>query len=96
MNNSILLPPERELDALHAPDGHLSKDEQASAVEDFYQNLALLQHVQKQTKPSGLASAAQCIGCGNDIPAGRKLALPGVQLCVECQTAYEWCEKVHG
>ena len=88
--------PERELDALHGPDGHLSADEKASAVEDFYNNLALLQHAQKHAKAPGLASATQCNDCGNDIPLGRRLALPGVRLCVDCQAHNELMEKARG
>ena len=29
-------------------------------------------------------SAHECIECGDSIPQGRREALPGVQLCVEC------------
>lgn len=28
-----------------------------------------------------------CTGCGSEIPAARRAALPGVRRCVECQTA---------
>ena len=29
-------------------------------------------------------SAHECIKCGDKIPHGRRVALPGVKLCVEC------------
>lgn len=29
-------------------------------------------------------SATHCVECGEEIPQGRRDALPGVQLCVEC------------
>lgn len=29
-------------------------------------------------------SAHECVECGDLIPQGRREALPGVQLCVEC------------
>ena len=29
-------------------------------------------------------SATHCAECGDKIPEGRRAALPGVQLCVEC------------
>ncbi len=29
-------------------------------------------------------SAHECDECGDEIPQGRREALPGVQLCVEC------------
>ena len=31
-------------------------------------------------------SLLQCEECGAEIPAGRREALPGVRLCVECQS----------
>ena len=34
--------------------------------------------------PSGRESAHECVECGADIPEGRRLALPGVQVCVRC------------
>ena len=36
--------------------------------------------------PTG-ESAQQCVECGEEIPAGRREAIPGVQLCVACQQA---------
>jgi len=29
-------------------------------------------------------SADECVECGNLIPSERQLAVPGVQLCIEC------------
>ena len=31
-------------------------------------------------------SATACIDCDDPIPEARRLAIPGVQLCVECQS----------
>lgn len=31
-------------------------------------------------------SAVECAECGDDIPQNRREALPGVKLCVECQS----------
>ena len=39
----------------------------------------------QQRLQSGPA-ATHCGGCGSSIPAARREALPGVQLCVACQT----------
>ncbi|MDO9487039.1 MAG: DksA/TraR family C4-type zinc finger protein [Sphingomonadaceae bacterium] len=36
--------------------------------------------------PTGEA-AEQCEDCGEDIPAPRRRALPGVQTCIQCQSA---------
>ena len=34
-------------------------------------------------------SATECAGCGAQIPEARREAIPGVQLCVECQAEAE-------
>ena len=41
------------------------------------------------TQPWQLASACECAGCGETIPDARREAIPGVQLCVDCQTEAE-------
>jgi phage/conjugal plasmid C-4 type zinc finger TraR family protein len=38
----------------------------------------------KSQLPAG-DSLSHCAECGNDIPEARRMALPGVQLCVACQ-----------
>lgn len=35
------------------------------------------------------ASATECVGCGCQIPDARREAVPGVQLCVACQSDAE-------
>ena len=35
------------------------------------------------------ASASHCAGCGASIPDARRAAVPGVQLCVDCQAEAE-------
>jgi phage/conjugal plasmid C-4 type zinc finger TraR family protein len=35
--------------------------------------------------PTG-ASEPYCVACGDDIPEGRRVAIPGVRLCVTCQS----------
>lgn len=30
-------------------------------------------------------SATECVECGEEIPEGRRLAIPGVQLCAPCK-----------
>lgn len=39
-------------------------------------------------------SAAECERCGNKIPEARRRAVPGVRLCVECQTTIEFTLRV--
>lgn len=34
-------------------------------------------------------SALVCIECDTEIPEGRRIAIPGTQLCVECQRLRE-------
>ncbi|WP_278369533.1 TraR/DksA family transcriptional regulator [Vreelandella titanicae] len=43
----------------------------------------------QQCAASVLSSRAICKKCDEPIPAARRKALPGVQLCVECQSAME-------
>ena len=51
--------------------------------------------LRNQARRAGLAgktaadSAAHCIACGNGIPALRRAAVPGCQLCVACQWQQE-------
>ena len=35
--------------------------------------------------------AAECIDCGEDIPAPRRAAMPSARRCVGCQTRFEEC-----
>jgi len=37
-----------------------------------------------------------CEECGEDIPASRRKALPGVRLCIECQNERDREESVSG
>jgi phage/conjugal plasmid C-4 type zinc finger TraR family protein len=39
--------------------------------------------------PPSRPSAAQCIECNIEIPEKRRQFVPGVQLCIECQTLSE-------
>lgn len=38
--------------------------------------------------PSG-KSLVHCMDCGMNIPEARRKAIPGVRLCIECQTEHE-------
>lgn len=38
--------------------------------------------------PAHTISATECEECGGEIPAARRLAVPGCQRCIECQ--HEW------
>ena len=39
----------------------------------------------KSQLPNG-ESLSQCAECGNEIPEARRQALPGVRLCLDCQS----------
>jgi len=56
--------------------------------EELFLNLALDKQ-RRKTKPSGKKSRRNCVDCGEIIPRARKLAVPGVERCVECQGDYE-------
>jgi phage/conjugal plasmid C-4 type zinc finger TraR family protein len=45
--------------------------------------------------PAGEA-AMHCVECGEDIPEGRRRALPGVRTCVACQSARDGQMAVAG
>ena len=36
--------------------------------------------------PKDAVSAEECVECGDPIPERRRQALPGVKLCIECQS----------
>ena len=40
-------------------------------------------------------SASHCLDCGEPIPPERRRALPGVTLCVDCQSRKEQYERSH-
>lgn len=40
----------------------------------------------RSSLPTG-PSLSHCAECGEEIPEGRRLALPGVRFCVDCQQA---------
>lgn len=46
-----------------------------------------------RAKPNPHASFEFCDFCGNPIPDARRLAVPGVELCVDCQRDEEFREK---
>lgn len=56
---------------------------------------ALAEHSRHVQTPAG-DSAKVCTVCEGEIPEGRRLAIPGVQTCIECQrdiekrTPYDW------
>lgn len=58
--------------------------DRAQAREEEMRGDALAEHARRM-QPAASDSAIECVLCDEPIPEGRRLALPGVQLCVECQ-----------
>ena len=58
-------------------DGAVSEQIEASISEE-------LERMRARRAPVG-ESLTECAECGEDIPEKRRLALPGVKLCIDCQ-----------
>lgn len=50
---------------------------------------ALAAQARRARKGLGAVSAAECAACDEPIPEARRRAVPGVQLCVDCQARQE-------
>ncbi len=59
-----------------APDGAVQDQVDATVSDGVLRARAAM--------PVGVGEV-QCVSCGEDIPEGRRLALPGVRRCVGCQ-----------
>lgn len=46
-------------------------------------------------QPSNAISLEWCEDCGNEIPEARRIALPGVERCVDCAREQEKKDKVY-
>ena len=55
--------------------------DQAQAAEELYREKAL----KGALKRSKDQSAEACVRCGGTIPEARRVAVPGVRLCISCQ-----------
>lgn len=71
---------------------HLSEDDIGLRAGQFANDLALLQYRQAHPPPRH-PSREECDECGAAIPQARRLAVPGVELCVECQRVTELKER---
>ncbi|MCB1357528.1 MAG: DksA/TraR family C4-type zinc finger protein [Maritimibacter sp.] len=58
-------------------DGAVNDQIEASIAEE-------LERLRARSGPQG-ASAEDCVECGEPIPEARRIALPGVKLCIDCQ-----------
>jgi phage/conjugal plasmid C-4 type zinc finger TraR family protein len=59
--------------------------DQAQSIDE----LALAVALRGVKVPMGRNEGLTCLACGNDIPAGRRRAIEGCELCVDCQGRLE-------
>jgi phage/conjugal plasmid C-4 type zinc finger TraR family protein len=71
-----------------APDGAVNDQIEASIQDE-------LRRLQARRHPQG-ESLTHCAECGKEIPAARQRAIPGVKLCVECQSGRDSRPVVRG
>lgn len=63
--------------------------DRAQAREEEMRQDALAELARRADGQAGKVSAEECRICGEPIPEGRRLALPGVETCIECQRDIE-------
>lgn len=63
--------------------------DRAQAREEEMRSDALADRDRRAHGHAPRVSATTCLHCDTPIPEGRRLAVPGVQTCVECQTDIE-------
>lgn len=61
----------------------------ASEIEELQRNAALSAHRIDRSA----VSAEHCEECGEEIPAPRRAAMPGCQMCANCQAEKELRQK---
>jgi len=54
-----------------------------------------LRRMQARRQPEG-ESLKDCAECGEPIPEGRRLAIPGVKFCVDCQSGRDARPVIRG
>lgn len=67
--------------------------DRAQAREEELRADALADHARKTAV---MRESAEVCECGQRIPAARRKAVPGVQLCIECQAFDEQYQKLKG
>ena len=71
-----------------AQDGAVSEQIEASISDE-------LARLKAQKRPVG-ESLTHCAECEEAIPEKRRLALPGVKLCIDCQQERDGAQKARG
>ncbi|MGR3621021.1 DksA/TraR family C4-type zinc finger protein [Pseudophaeobacter sp.] len=71
-----------------AQDGAVSEQIEATLKDE-------LARMQAQKRPQG-ESLSHCAECEEEIPEKRRLAIPGVKLCIDCQQERDGARKARG
>lgn len=71
-----------------AQDGAVSEQIEASISDE-------LARMKARQRPVG-ESLIHCAECEEEIPEKRRLAIPGVKLCIECQQERDGAQKARG
>jgi phage/conjugal plasmid C-4 type zinc finger TraR family protein len=61
----------------------------AQEINEQFQQDALAEHLRRGVRNAGRLALGECLDCGGKIPAERRKAVPGVTLCVSCQSKNE-------
>lgn len=61
----------------------------AQEINEQFQQDALAEHFRRGMRNASRLALGECLECGEEIPAERRKAVPGVTLCVGCQTIQE-------
>lgn len=66
------------------------EEAEIAQIQALFTNQNAVDNVRKQlAKQAELPSEEFCVECGEDIPEARRKLVPGVQLCIYCQTKLE-------
>ncbi len=66
------------------------EEAEIAQLQSIHNNFNAIGKVQeKLAEQRKYASLSECAECGDDIPEARQKAIPGVQLCIHCQTIEE-------
>lgn len=65
------------------------QDQIDASIEDELKRMAV------RRGPVG-ESATECVDCGDPIPEPRRVALPGVKLCIDCQQERDAARRAQG
>ncbi len=66
------------------------EEAEIAQINNLQMNAMAVDGVRKQLEEQRKRpSATECEECGEDIPKARQEAIPGVQLCIYCQTKLE-------